>query len=267
MQRNLEQISEPGASSWVGALPLKDLGFSLNKAEFNDGMCLRYDKPLKNLPSKCVCSNKKPFTVTHAMDCKRGGFINSRHNSIRNFFAHLMKEVCNDVQIEPPLQPTGGVPLPTGTIDKNGARLDVRARSFWREGQQAFFDIRVTNADCNSQIEKPLKTILRSHENEKKREYNARVMEVEQGTLTPLVFTAKGVIAPEATQLLKTLCAKIAEKTGERYDDVTRLTRVKLSFLVLRAALLCLRGSRTLYSNNTETCEDFAFTLSELNSR
>ena len=266
MKRNLKQLSEPGASSWVGALPLKEQGLNLNKSEFNDALCIRYDKSLKNLPAKCPCSTKQNFTITHAMDCKRGGFVNARHDSVRNCVAGLLKKVCRDVQVEPPLQPTGGTVLSTGTNIQVGARLDVRARGFWREGQQAFFDVRVTNADNDSQIEKPIKSILQKHERDKKREYNSRVMEVEQGTFTPLVLTVKGVMAPEATRFHKTLAGKIAEKTGERYDDVTRLMRIKLSFLVLRAALLCLRGSRTLFNTNSEACEDFAFNLGELNT-
>ena len=192
MIRNLEQLSEPGASSWVGALPLKEQGFNLNKSEFNDALCLRYNKQLKNLPSKCPCSNKE-FTITHAMNCKKGGFVNARHDSIRNFEARLLKDVCHDVQIEPQLQSIGNTAFRRSANTEDGARLDVRARGFWRDGQQAFFDVRVTNADNNSQQTKPLKTILRSHEDEKKRQYNQCVMEIEQGTYTPLVLTVKGV--------------------------------------------------------------------------
>ena len=31
MKRNLEQLREPGASSWLSARPLKEHGFDLNK--------------------------------------------------------------------------------------------------------------------------------------------------------------------------------------------------------------------------------------------
>ena len=88
-------------------------------------------------------------------------------------------------------------------------------------------------------------------------------MDVEQGTLTPIVLTVKGVMAPEASRYHKVLAEKIATKSGERYEDVTRLIRVKISFLVLRAALLCLRGSRTMYNTKGEECSDYAFNLSE----
>ena len=200
MVRNLEQLSAPGASSWVGAIPLKDQGFNLNKSEFNDALCLRYDKPLKNMPKKCPC--KKDFTITHAMNCKRGGFIGIRHDSIKNFEARLLSVVCKDVQTEPPLQPVGETRLRPSANKQDGARLDVRARGFWRDGQQAFFDVQVTNADCDSQISKPIKSILRSHEQTKKTHYNTRVMEVEQGTFTPIVPTIKAIGGGGSDQIL-----------------------------------------------------------------
>ena len=64
LQRKITQITEPGASSWLGALPLSEYGFNLGRGEFQDALCLRYNKNLKNLPSKCVCGAK--FDTTHA---------------------------------------------------------------------------------------------------------------------------------------------------------------------------------------------------------
>ena len=48
-QRKLEQLSQPGASSWLGALPLESQGFNLTRGEFQDALALRYDKPVKKL--------------------------------------------------------------------------------------------------------------------------------------------------------------------------------------------------------------------------
>ena len=42
------------------------------------------------------------------MNCKRGGYIIMRHNDIRDFEANLLAKVCNDVEIEPGLQPVTG---------------------------------------------------------------------------------------------------------------------------------------------------------------
>ena len=261
-KRNLEQLSHPGASTWLSAIPLKEQGFNLNKSEFQDALNLRYDKPLKNLPSTCPCG--KSFSVTHAMNCHRGGFINARHDSIRNFEAKLLKLTCNDVQVEPSLQPCGSMTFHKSAIVNDEARLDIRAKGFWRQGQNAFFDIRTTNADSSSQISKSIKTILKNHEQEKKRNYNTRVMEIEQGTFTPLVVTTKGVVGHECSRFHKTLASKISMKSDEKYNDIIKLIRTKLSFIVLRSALLCLRGSRVMNSSNVELCDDFSFSINEL---
>lgn len=129
IKRNLEELSQPGASSWLGALPLSDQGFNLNKNEFQDALNLRYDKKLKNLPSTCPCN--QPFTVTHAMNCHREGFINKRHDKIRNFEAQLLKKVCSDVQVEPPLQPVpSGVTFHRSANTSDDARLDFFGHSY-----------------------------------------------------------------------------------------------------------------------------------------
>ena len=265
LARTLNQLAEPGASSWLAAKPLKEEGFNLTRSEFKDAIRLRYDMTLQNLPSKCPCEKK--FDVNHAMNCHRGGFVNARHDSIRNFEAHMLKKVCNDVQIEPPLQPVVGMTFRPSANTSNEARLDVRAKGFWRDGQNAFFDVKVTNAESDSLRHKTVKSVIQSSEKAKKTAYNTRVIEVEQGTFTPIILTVKGVLGPEGSRYNKTLANKIAEKTGERYDDVTRVIRVKTSFLVLRVALLCLRGSRTMYSAKGEECDDFALSVNELGLR
>ena len=262
LQRKLEQLSEPGASSWLGALPLQEQGFNLTKGEFQDALALRYNKTVKNLPSKCPCGSS--FTVTHALNCHLGGFVNARHDNIRDIECSLLKSVLNDVEREPQLHPV---------INKEGyqrsalldddARPDIRARGFWRGGQNAYFDVRITNTDSPSQLNSSLKSVLRKHEMEKKREYNRRIMEVEHGTFTPLVFSTTGVMAHECSVYHKTLAEKICEKKNERYEEVMRYLRVKFSFLALKSTLLCLRGSRTI-SKVHEVADDFGLALTEL---
>ena len=72
-----------GASSWLGVLPLAEFGFALNKGEFRDALSLRYGRPLKGLPAMCPCGQK--YNVTHALNCKKGGFVTMRHNNLRYF--------------------------------------------------------------------------------------------------------------------------------------------------------------------------------------
>ena len=43
----------------------------------------------------------------------------------------------------------------------------------------------------------------------------------------------------------KHLAEKISRKTEERYEKVISVIRCKLSFIILKSALLCIRGSRS----------------------
>ena len=46
--------------------------------------------------------------IQHAVSFKKGGFITIRHNDLRNLTAHLLMEVCKDVDLEPQLVPVTG---------------------------------------------------------------------------------------------------------------------------------------------------------------
>ena len=157
--RAVTECQEKGASSWLSVLPLQDYDFTLNKGEFRDAINLRYAKPLRGLPSKCPCGQK--YDVTHALNCKKGGFVTQRHNAVRDYEADLLKKIVNDVEVEPPLQPTSGEILSGLTGDS--ARPDIRARGVWRQGQNAYFDVRITNSNADSQKHLPIEKVLENH--------------------------------------------------------------------------------------------------------
>ena len=259
MKKLIEQHSQSG--SWLGALPLQLYGFNLNKGEFQDALCLRYNKRLKNLPAKCPCG--ADYNITHALNCHKGGFINARHDNIRNMEAKLLKEVCTDVEIEPHLHPVNGGTFHSSANTSDESRLDIRARGFWRHSQNAFFDVRVTNPDSASQRNMSLKSVLNKHEKEKKRHYNRRIMEIEHGTFTPLIFTTSGVMGHECNIFHKALAEKLSLKKGDRYDEVMRYLRVKISYLALKSTLMCIRGSRSTFKMHESGC-DFELNLIEL---
>ncbi len=79
-KRQISHAKEKGASSWLTVLPIEEHGFFLNKGEFRDSLHLHYGWEIGNTPGTCVCSS--PFTINHAMTCKRGGFPIMRHNEI-----------------------------------------------------------------------------------------------------------------------------------------------------------------------------------------
>ena len=198
--RAVEFAVEKGASSWLNVFPMKDVDFTLNKREFRDAVKLRYDWPIPECPSICMCGAN--FSVDHAMVCKRGGFVIQRHNEIRDLEAELLEMVCSDVQIEPSLQPVTGETLNRGANKENGARLDVHARGLWERQRSAFFDVRVCHPNADSYREMTPQQIYKQHETEKKRQYSSRVMEIEHGTFTPLVFTTTGGMATNVADII-----------------------------------------------------------------
>ena len=251
-KKAVEDTRLPGASSWMSVLPLSLYGFSLNKGEFRDAIRLRYGKELHGLPYQCPCGQK--FDVNHPLNCKKGGFVIIRHNNIRDFEADLLAEVHRDVEIEPTLQPVEGEQI-DGLVGEN-ARTDVRARGVWRQGQNAFFDIRVTNTNCKSQVQTQTLRTLEKHEREKKRQYIHRVMNIKHGTFTPLVFSVTGVMGKECSMFYKHIADKTSKKNDKNYSNVINVIKCKLSFLILRAALLCIRGSRS--HKDTKLSDDFS---------
>ena len=131
------------------------------------------------------------------MVCRHGGLIIQRHNEIRDLEDEMLRRVYTDVETEPVLQEITGEELNRGANKAPDARLDIHARRFWDRQQFAFFDVRVCHSNADSYRELSPKQIFQLHENEKKRIYSRRVLEVEQGTFTPLVFTNTGGMANE----------------------------------------------------------------------
>ena len=231
-----------GDSSWLTTLPLKPENYNLNKREFYDSLSLRYRWTPKYLPSKCPCG--KRFDVDHAMSCMKGGFVHRRHDEVRDLFASLLQDVCHDVEVKPHLQTLTGETLTSSTNSSDEARLDVSARGFWQRGQHAFFDVRVFNPLSKSHLNQRLETAFTSNENEKKRHYNQRIIEVEHGSFSPLMFTPYGGSGEEAERFLAELAHKVSDNKHMSYSTVIGWLTAKLSFNLLRSAVLCIRGSR-----------------------
>ncbi|XP_062508503.1 uncharacterized protein LOC134184773 [Corticium candelabrum] len=245
IKRYIELASEKGASSWLTVHPIEEHGFYLSKDDFRDALCLRYSWPLTDMRLRCECG--LDVTIDHAMICKKGGFPILRHNEIRNITADLLKEVCHDVAVEPLLRPLDGEHIDQHTANTSDyARADIPARGVWRRGERAFFDIRVFYPNAKSyRHHSSLTSCYGIHENEKKREYGQRVREVEHGSFTPLVFTSTDGTGPEATTLYKRIASLLTTKMNEHYSTVMQLIRCRISFALLRSAIICIRGTRS----------------------
>ena len=129
-------------------------------------------------------------------------------------------------------------------------------------GQNAYFDIRVTNPSTNSKRNQPIEKVLNKIESEKKQQYNDRIMHIEHGTFTHWFFALNGGFRYRMLNFFHThLADRIASKAKEKYDSVLNWIRCKISFMVYGFSfMLCIRGSRSFKngnSNNIPVVDDF----------
>ena len=243
-KRQVELLSAKGSSSWLTALPLKDHGFWLSKRDFRDAMALRYGWQLEMIPMSCVCGNL--FNPDHAMVCTFGGYPTIRHNELRDIIGRLASEVCHNVAIEPQLQPLNGEVFKAKTTTTSpAARADIRMTGFWTRQEDAFFDIRVCHVNAPSYLSMTPKETLEHHERLKRLEYEERVINVDHGSFCPLVFSTTGATGQLCDRFLKRLGGMIAEHDQNDYSTVMAWLRCRISFALLRSAVMCIRGSRS----------------------
>ena len=250
----LEASMEKRASNWLNALPLKRHGYNMDKESFRVALYTRYGIPLKRMPSHCPCGSH--YSLEHALNCKKGGFISNRHNEVRRITADLLKEVCIDVEEEPLLQEITGEVFKarTAKVEKD-ARLDISARGFWMRGQKVFCDVRVFNPLTKCHRSKPLSKVHDQNEKEKKVKYAARITEVEHGSFTPLVFSCFGGMSRECSAFYKKLAEKLAEKRDLNLSEAICFIRTKLSFSLAKSMVLCIRGSRSVRKITTSLAD------------
>ena len=158
-----------------------------------------------------------------------------------------MSEVCNNVAVEPHPQPLSGEVLSSRPASTDGdVRLDIAVSGFWGgRFERTFFDVRVFNPHAPSNQNSQISTTYRRHEREKRMKYEQRIIEVEHASFVPFVLSCTGGAGPSATVTLKRLGAMIAEKFESPYSSVIALLRCQLSFALLKASVMCLRGARS----------------------
>ena len=81
--------------------------------------------------------------------------------------------------------------------------------------------------------------MYKKHEREKKREYGARIREVEHGCFTPLVLSSTGGLGREATIAFKRIASRLSTKWDRPYPSVLSWIRCSLSFSLLRSSIRC----------------------------
>lgn len=236
-QRVLRRAADHPIGSWLSVLPCAKNNAVLSPREFRDGIALRYQKPLMQLPSLCDgCGSR--FSVDHGLNCPNGGNLIERHNEIRDLAGQLASLAFSHVTREPVVREPG-----TGDSSECGLVCDLAVRGAWQPQTEALIDFRVCNTDAQSYANRPVMAVLDSIAKSKKAKHRQACWE-RRADFTPFVISTDGIVQREGEHFLKRLASRLADKWTKSYSDTMRFIRTQFSIAVLRATDHCIRGAR-----------------------
>ena len=123
--------------------------------------------------------------------------------------------------------------------------------------------MRIFNPFAPTHLNQKLEKCFSNNEKEKKRAYGQRVIEVEHGSFTPLVFSSCGGQGRETNRFLSVLAEKLSSKKEISYGETAAWLRTKVSFCLLRSAILCVRGSRSVKKVSAVDTDNIELACSE----
>ena len=241
--RAITLAQQKGASIWLTAIPSKFHGTHLNKESFRDSINIRYLQTPSNLPTKCGCGEH--FDLSHAMTCLYGGFRHLLHNNLNDLLFDVCKEAgFKHVIKEPALLPLEGEEFAYKSANHdNGARSDLKVLSLYVPMRQHFLDATAWSPLAKSNSGTP-ESVYKKIEMKKERQYKERIQQVDHGDFTPLVFCISGGMGPKAASVIRHLAEALAIKQDQPLSSTLCWLRCRISFTLLRSAMLLLRGSR-----------------------
>ena len=104
----------------------------------------------------------------------------------------------------------------------------------------AFFDVKVFYRNAKRYEDKTLQQCYKIYEMEKKRKYNECILQVENGSFIPLVFSVNDEIGKEASKCYSPIIKKLAEKRDEPYSMMMSWIRRKISFSMMKSIIMCI---------------------------
>ena len=168
---------------------------------------------------------------------QKGGLIIQRHNEIRDLIHDLTSLVWKQVVREPVVQYNSSDP------PRDILVADVGVRGVWQPQATALFDVRVVDSDAPSYSSKSPQSVLKTAKREKKNKY-VKACESCHASFIPLCMTVDGLLGEELQSFLNHLADRLAAKWNKQYHLVLSWIKTKLSFALVRATNLCIRGSR-----------------------
>jgi len=209
--------------------------------QFHDALCLCYHRPLSSIPASCDGCGED-FSLTHALDCHKGGLVTQHHNEVRDVLGDLAALGYSEVVHEPVV--CDGNEVSPALI------ADLGVRGVWIPQAEALFDVRVTDTDAASYVNRSVSVVLATAEEEKKHKYLSAA-ESRHASFTPFVVSVDGALGHEALMFLQHLAERLSCGWGKSNGHVLMWIHVCSAFAVIRATNLCLRGSCVHWRSGT----------------
>lgn len=248
-KRHIKYIQEKGTGQWLAAMPNVYSGTILSPTEFRDELRLRYKLPLLQTPTHCDGCTAR-FSVSHALSCKVGGLIKTRHDESRDIIGCM---ACagfqpSNVRDEPLIHPCRGTTelrdSTSGIEMEIQERGDLLVRGFWTQNTDCIIDVRICDVNQPSYLVRKPSSIIKSSENDKKRKYLDACLE-QRRHFTPFVVSCEGLFGKEADFFMKRLAKKLADKWKRPYSTTISLLRTRFAINLVRSKNRCIRGARS----------------------
>ena len=191
-------------------LPLAQYHFDLSPQQFRDALSLRYNRSLMLMPPTCDGCGAA-FTLSHALDCRKGGLVVRRHNEIRDALGDLACLAYKDVIREPVVR--------DGDADGPGLINDLGVGEVWQPQGEALLDVRVVNIDAQSYVSRSVADVLVNAEEEKKRKYRL-ASETRHASFSPFIIYVDGALGKEAALFLGRIADQLSVTWGRSYGNV-----------------------------------------------
>ena len=166
------------------------------------------------------------------------GTSGRHHNEVRDATGDLASLVWGQVQREPIVCEV----TVDGTCDVT-LIADLRIHGVWQPQVDTVFDVHVVDTDAPSYRSRSPETVLHSAEVEKKKKYTAACL-VHHASFTPLCCSVDGMLGTEANFFLRWLVDQLSSKWEKPCSSVMAWVQARLSFAILLATMICVRGSR-----------------------
>ena len=233
-------------------------GTEMGPQEWRDALFLQYGLDPPDLPTHCDGCQAK-FSISHALDCKKGGLVTARHNELRDRVADLAGKAFTPSHVhDDPLiysgrsmKTTKAAPAGAGGTGKlaevqpsevTEQKGNLLIWDLWQQGTDSVHNMCVVNTYALTHRTKDPEKCLHETERGKKKMYLEACLQ-QRRHFSPFVNSVNGLLGVEATDTLKRLASRLETKWKQSYSKTRGYVKSRIVITLVRATHCCIQGS------------------------